>query len=121
MRNSLVSSVHDPSMWRLHALTSVYRPPAAVPCCRYCANFTLTQLQPLFKNKLINHVQLDIIPYGNAHTDPNTGAVAQQGLDGSAAEAHGRRHVCTSATLVKPSLCWLTGWLAALPGDSVCV
>jgi hypothetical protein len=42
-------------------------------CCRYCANFTLTQLQPLFTNKLINHVHLDIIPYGNARTDPNTG------------------------------------------------
>lgn len=41
---------------------------------RYCANFTLTQLQPMFKSKLINFVHLDIIPYGNARTDPNTGA-----------------------------------------------
>jgi hypothetical protein len=44
--------------------------------CRFCANFTLTQLQPLFKNKLINHVQLDIIPFGNARTDPSTGEEA---------------------------------------------
>lgn len=41
---------------------------------RYCANFTLTQLQPMFKSKLINFVHLDIIAYGNARTDPNTGA-----------------------------------------------
>jgi hypothetical protein len=46
------------------------------PCPRFCAKFTMEQLQPLFTNKLINHVQLDIIPYGNAHTDPNTGTVS---------------------------------------------
>jgi pyruvate-formate lyase-activating enzyme len=37
--------------------------------CRYCANFTISQLQPLFKNKLINYVQLSVIPWGNARTD----------------------------------------------------
>lgn len=46
--------------------------------CPYCANLTLTKIQPLFKNKLINFVRLDLIPYGNARTDPNTGAVTCQ-------------------------------------------
>jgi hypothetical protein len=34
--------------------------------CRYCAIFTISQLQPLIKNKLINYVQLSVIPWGNA-------------------------------------------------------
>jgi hypothetical protein len=42
---------------------------AAVLACRYCANFTISQLQPLFKNKLINYVQLSVIPWGNARID----------------------------------------------------
>eukprot|EP00878_Enallax_costatus_P004175 GHUV01004404.1.p1 GENE.GHUV01004404.1~~GHUV01004404.1.p1 ORF type:complete len:258 (+),score=53.98 GHUV01004404.1:268-1041(+) len=46
--------------------------------CPYCAQFTLTQLQPLFKNKLINFVELDVIPWGNARTDPKTGEVTCQ-------------------------------------------
>jgi hypothetical protein len=45
--------------------------------CRYCANFTISRLQPLFTNKLINYVQLSVIPWGNARTDGG-GKVPQQ-------------------------------------------
>jgi hypothetical protein len=44
---------------------------------RYCANFTISRLQPLFTNKLINYVQLSVIPWGNARTDGD-GKVRQQ-------------------------------------------
>lgn len=46
--------------------------------CPYCGKFTLTQLEPLLKNKLINFVQLDVIPWGNARTDARTGDVQCQ-------------------------------------------
>lgn len=66
------------SVQGLLSLMSRLCPLAHSAPCSYCANFTVTQLAPLFKNKLINYVQLDLIPYGNARTDPNTGVLAPQ-------------------------------------------
>eukprot|EP00882_Tetradesmus_deserticola_P014285 GHRQ01015183.1.p1 GENE.GHRQ01015183.1~~GHRQ01015183.1.p1 ORF type:complete len:245 (+),score=120.84 GHRQ01015183.1:167-901(+) len=47
--------------------------------CPYCANFTITQLQPLFSNKLINYVQLSVIPWGNARVDADGKTTCQHG------------------------------------------
>lgn len=58
------------------SVTTLLSPSAQM--CRYCANFTLTQLRSLFDNKLINFVELDVIPWGNARLDDTTGQVTCQ-------------------------------------------
>eukprot|EP00879_Flechtneria_rotunda_P006169 GHRR01006486.1.p1 GENE.GHRR01006486.1~~GHRR01006486.1.p1 ORF type:complete len:283 (+),score=59.25 GHRR01006486.1:368-1216(+) len=46
--------------------------------CPYCANFTVHGLKPLFENKLISFVQLDVIPWGNARLDVHSGTIKCQ-------------------------------------------
>lgn len=47
--------------------------------CPFCANFTRNQLKPMFDNGIMAHVELDIIPWGNARVGKDGATQCQHG------------------------------------------
>ncbi|EPS59926.1 hypothetical protein M569_14879, partial [Genlisea aurea] len=49
--------------------------------CPYCADFIVNKLSKIFQNRLIDVVDLRLIPWGNTHILPNSTWACQHGAD----------------------------------------